>query len=187
MVLKVERGSHKQYFSLISPNIFFCRVCRSEAKPLNANGSLPEIGKRNSGSLIPPRPSVFLHGCLLFSRRYHGIIARDISFQVVNCRRLRRDEPVYHVVSPALSKNSSVVIPITIPFLQLPLRAKSARRIHFATSSHRRYVLVVFDDRPAGLLSHADGSGLFPEARPMLTALSWEEIRLALMLDISSN
>ena len=51
----------------------------------------------------------------------------------------------------------------------------------------RRYVLVVFDDRPAGLLSNADGSGLFPEARPKLTALSWEEIRLALMLDISSN
>jgi hypothetical protein len=51
----------------------------------------------------------------------------------------------------------------------------------------RRYVLVVFADRPAGLLSHADGSGLFPEARPKLTALSWEEIRLALMLDISSN
>ena len=51
----------------------------------------------------------------------------------------------------------------------------------------RRYVLVVFDDRPAGLLSHADGSGLFPEARPKLTALSWEEIRLALTLDISSN
>jgi hypothetical protein len=51
----------------------------------------------------------------------------------------------------------------------------------------RRYILVVFDDRPAGLLSHADGSGLFPEARPKLTALSWEEIRLALMLDIGSN
>jgi hypothetical protein len=51
----------------------------------------------------------------------------------------------------------------------------------------RRYVLVVFDDRPAGLLSHADGSGLFPEARQKLTALSWEDIRLALMLDIGSN
>ena len=51
----------------------------------------------------------------------------------------------------------------------------------------RRYVLVVFDDRPAGLLSHADGSGLFPEARPKLTALSWEDIRLALILDIGSN
>src|SRR5271165_7204576 len=51
----------------------------------------------------------------------------------------------------------------------------------------RRYILVVFADRPAGLLSHADGSGLFPEARQKLTALSWEEIRLALMLDISSN
>jgi hypothetical protein len=51
----------------------------------------------------------------------------------------------------------------------------------------RRYVLVVFADRPAGLLSHADGSGLFPEARPKLTGLSWEEIHLALMLDISSN
>jgi hypothetical protein len=51
----------------------------------------------------------------------------------------------------------------------------------------RRYVLVVFDDRPAGLLSHANGSGLLPEARPKLTGLSWEEIRLALMLDISSN
>jgi hypothetical protein len=47
--------------------------------------------------------------------------------------------------------------------------------------------LVVFADRPAGLLSHADGSGLFPEARPKLTALCWEEIRLALMLDIGSN
>jgi hypothetical protein len=51
----------------------------------------------------------------------------------------------------------------------------------------RRYILVVFDDRPVGLLSHADGSGLLPEARPKLTALSWEEIRLALMLDIGSN
>src|ERR1700688_1662818 len=37
----------------------------------------------------------------------------------------------------------------------------------------RRYVLiVVFDDRPVGLLSHADGSGLLPEARPKLTAIS---------------
>ena len=51
----------------------------------------------------------------------------------------------------------------------------------------RRYVLVVFADRPAGLLSHADGSGLFPEASPKLIPLSWGEIRLALMLDISSN
>jgi len=51
----------------------------------------------------------------------------------------------------------------------------------------RRYVLVAFDDCHVGLLSHADGSGLFPEARPKLAALSWEEIRLALMLDISSN
>ena len=51
----------------------------------------------------------------------------------------------------------------------------------------RRYVLVVFDDRPVGLLSHADGSGLLSEARPKLTALSWEEIRLALMLDIGAN
>jgi hypothetical protein len=49
----------------------------------------------------------------------------------------------------------------------------------------RRYILVVFDNRPVGLLSHADGSG--PEARSKLIALSWEEIRLALMLDISSN
>jgi hypothetical protein len=51
----------------------------------------------------------------------------------------------------------------------------------------RRYVLVAFDDHPVGLLSHADGSGLLPEAGPKLTALSWEEIRLALMLDIGSN
>jgi hypothetical protein len=51
----------------------------------------------------------------------------------------------------------------------------------------RRYVLVAFDDCPLGLLSHADGSGLFPETRLKLTALSWDEIRLALMLDISSN
>jgi len=43
--------------------------------------------------------------------------------------------------------------------------------------------LVAFNDRPVGLLSHADGSGLLPEARPKLTALSWEEIRLALMLE----
>jgi hypothetical protein len=50
----------------------------------------------------------------------------------------------------------------------------------------RRYILVVFDDRPTGILSHADGSGLFPEGRPKLTALSWEEIRFALMLDIGS-
>src|SRR6476660_9330931 len=48
------------------------------------------------------------------------------------------------------------------------------------------YVLVAFDDHPAGLLSHADGSGLFPEARPKLTALSWQEIRLALTLDIGA-
>jgi hypothetical protein len=51
----------------------------------------------------------------------------------------------------------------------------------------RRYVLVAFNDRPVGLLSHADGSGLLPEARPKLTALSWEEIRLTLMLDIGPN
>jgi hypothetical protein len=51
----------------------------------------------------------------------------------------------------------------------------------------RRYILVVFDNRPVGLLSHADGSGLFPEARSKLIALSWDEIRLALMLDIGSN
>ena len=51
----------------------------------------------------------------------------------------------------------------------------------------RRYVLVAFDDCPLGLLSHGDGSGLLPEARPKLTAFSWEEIRLALMLDIGSN
>ena len=51
----------------------------------------------------------------------------------------------------------------------------------------RRYVLVAFDDCPLGLLSHADGSGLLPEARPKLTALSWEEIRLALRLDIGAN
>ena len=51
----------------------------------------------------------------------------------------------------------------------------------------RRYILVAFDDRPIGLLSHADGSGLLPEARPKLTALSWKEIRLALMLDIGAN
>jgi hypothetical protein len=38
----------------------------------------------------------------------------------------------------------------------------------------RRYLLVVFADRPAGLLSHADGSGLFSEARPKLTDLSWK-------------
>ncbi len=48
-------------------------------------------------------------------------------------------------------------------------------------------ILVAFDDRPVGLLSHADGSGLLPEARTKLTALSWKEIRLALMLDIGSN
>jgi isopentenyl diphosphate isomerase/L-lactate dehydrogenase-like FMN-dependent dehydrogenase len=46
---------------------------------------------------------------------------------------------------------------------------------------------VVFDDRPEGLLSLADGLGLLPEVRPKLTALSWEEIRLALMLDIGFN
>jgi hypothetical protein len=51
----------------------------------------------------------------------------------------------------------------------------------------RRYILVAFDDSPIGLLSRADGSGLLPEARPKLTALCWEEIRLALMLDIGCN
>src|ERR1700751_780887 len=38
----------------------------------------------------------------------------------------------------------------------------------------RRYVLGAFDDRPVGLLTHADASGLLPEARPKLTAISWE-------------
>ena len=65
------------------------------------------------------------------------------------------------------------------------LQAQSAA-VRFAGLG-RRYVLVAFDDNPVGLLSHADGSGLLPEARPKLTALSWEEIRLALMLDIGSN
>src|ERR1700739_1397668 len=35
----------------------------------------------------------------------------------------------------------------------------------------RHYVLVVFADRPLGLLSHADGSGLFPEAPVRAAAL----------------
>src|ERR1700730_3815270 len=56
--------------------------------------------------------------------------------------------------------------------------------VNFQTPS---YVLVAFNDRPVGLISHADGSGLLPEARPKLTAFSWEEIRVALMLDIGSN
>jgi hypothetical protein len=51
----------------------------------------------------------------------------------------------------------------------------------------RRYVVIAFDDRTVGLLSHADGSGLLPDARPKLTELSCGEIRLALMLDIGCN
>jgi hypothetical protein len=51
----------------------------------------------------------------------------------------------------------------------------------------RRYILVAFEDRTVGLLSHADGTGLLPEVRPKLIDLSWEEIRLALTLDIGSN
>ena len=65
------------------------------------------------------------------------------------------------------------------------LQAQSAA-VRFGGLGHR-YVLVAFNDRPVGLLSHADGSGLLPDARPKLTSLSWEEIRLALMLDIGSN
>ena len=65
------------------------------------------------------------------------------------------------------------------------LQAQSVA-VRFDGLGHR-YVLVAFNDGPIGLLSHADGSGLLPEARPKLTALSWEEIRLALMLDIGSN
>src|SRR5260370_39508318 len=51
----------------------------------------------------------------------------------------------------------------------------------------RRYTLVVFDDRPEGLLSHADGSGLLPEARVKRTALSVERSRPPLMLDIACS
>jgi hypothetical protein len=51
----------------------------------------------------------------------------------------------------------------------------------------RRYNLVAFNDRPIGLLSRADGSGLLPEDCPKLTSLSWEEIRLCVTLDIGSN
>ena len=40
----------------------------------------------------------------------------------------------------------------------------------------RRYILIVFDDRPVGLRSHADGSGLFPEARSKLIALSGRDL-----------
>ena len=36
----------------------------------------------------------------------------------------------------------------------------------------RRYILVAFDDRTVGLLSHADGSGLLAEARPKLDGLA---------------
>jgi hypothetical protein len=59
------------------------------------------------------------------------------------------------------------------------LQAQSAA-VRFAGLG-RRYVLVAFDESPG------PGSGLLPEARPKLTALSWEEIRLALMLDIGGN
>jgi hypothetical protein len=63
----------------------------------------------------------------------------------------------------------------------------STRLTLLPTISRKAYSRIFprrIDDRPAGLLSHADGSGVFPEARRKLTALSWEEIRLALMLDI---
>ena len=69
----------------------------------------------------------------------------------------------------------------------VPLARVSTLSKQTSTFQTPSYVLVAFNDRPVGLLSHADGSGLLPEARPKLTAFSWEEIRVALMLDIGSN
>ena len=69
----------------------------------------------------------------------------------------------------------------------VPLARVSTLSKQTSTFQTPSYVLVAFNDRPVGLLSHADGSGLLPEARPKLTTFSWEEIRVALMLDIGSN
>src|SRR3984893_3849348 len=117
-----------------------------------------------------------------------------------NCTSKCRSRPSGS--SSSFAQNISTALPISwttsIP-ISSGLSSLCASSSPIVTSPHalsaavrfgglgRRYILVVFDDRPVGLLSHADGSGLFPEARSKLIALSWEEIRLALMLDIGSN
>src|SRR5271165_6286954 len=97
-------------------------------------------------------------------------------------------------ISPASPISSTALLPISFGLSSLcasssplvtnliPKALPSAlvASVAVTSSSH-------FGDRPVGLLSHADGSGLLPEARPKLTALSWEEIRLALMLDIEDE
>ena len=93
-------------------------------------------------------------------------------------------------ISTALPISSTTSIPISSGLSSLCADSGQPHGLSAAAGFGglgRRYILVVFDDRPVGLLSHADGSGLFPEARSKLIALSWEEIRLALMLDIGSN
>src|ERR1700675_761588 len=50
----------------------------------------------------------------------------------------------------------------------VPLARVSTLSKQTSTFQTPSYVLVAFNDRPVGLLSHADGSGFLPEARPKL-------------------
>jgi hypothetical protein len=59
--------------------------------------ALSEIGKRKSGSRVPKIVCFSTRISFIFASVSRWVIARDISFQVVDCRRLCRDEPVYHV------------------------------------------------------------------------------------------
>ena len=52
-----------------------------------------------------------------------------------------------------------------------------------SSTASERALIISTPGVSSGLLSHADGSVLLPEALPKLTALSWQEIRLALMLE----
>jgi hypothetical protein len=62
-------------------------------------------------------------------------------------------------------------------------------RVQLADSDrpHAQSAAVRFCGHPAGLLSHADGSDPLATGAQSSPPLSWEEIRLALMLDIGSD
>src|SRR6266481_2078256 len=67
--------------------------------------------------------------------------------------------------------------------LKAQVEAFRILHIDVPLSAKRQFQLFCSEHFPG----HADRSGLLPEARPKLTSLSWEEIRLALMLDIGPN
>src|ERR1700680_4957284 len=85
-------GAGISNISLYKFRIFYACVEVKRSSKIRP-AALSEIGKRKSGRLVCFSTQM----SFIFASVSRWVIAREISFQIVNCRRLCRDEPVYHV------------------------------------------------------------------------------------------